>query len=103
MSSKIFSPYIVMATNKSKKKHSNKRHSKKRHDTIKKKHRRHRTRKSNWQNNYIYESDNVYLPSVSNATNKHNNGNIINGLRDYLSLKKDTKKRDHYTSFKSLI
>ena len=90
-----------MTTNKSKIKHSNKRHSKKRHsnkrhdirhDTTKKKHRRHRSRSHNWQNNYVYESNNVNLPSVSNSTNKNNNGNIINGLRDYLSLKKDMKK-----------
>jgi len=100
MSSRIFSPHIVMATNKSKKRHSKKRHSNKkhsnkhliRHDTTKRKHRRHRTRTHNWQNNYVYESDNVNLPSVSNSTNKNNNGNIVNGLRDYLSLKKDMKK-----------
>jgi len=96
MSSRIFSPYIVMTTNKSKKKHSKKRHLNKRHDIrhdiTKKKHRRHRSRSHNWQNNYVYESNNVNLPSVSNSTNKNNNGNIINGLRDYLSLKKDMKK-----------
>ena len=89
-----------MATNKSNKKHSkkhsNKKHSNKKHSNItKKKHRSHRhrsrSRSNTWQNNYVYESDNVNLSSVSNTTNK-NNGNIINGLRDYLSLKKDMKK-----------
>jgi hypothetical protein len=88
----FFSPYIVMATNKSKKKHDRKDNI--RHEITKKKHRHRRrrhkrlSRKSPWQNNYVYESDNVISNSINNSTKKNNDGNIVNGLRDYLSLKK---------------
>jgi len=93
-----------MATNKSKKRHKKKhiiRHDIRhdiRHEKTKKKHRhrrRHRSRSRNvssWQNHYTYESDNVNSPSISNTTNK-NDGNIVNGLRDFLAFKKDEKKK----------
>lgn len=94
-----------MTTNKTRRlKRSKKRHSKNKdkdknildHVTTKKKHRRHRKRvhsNSSWENHYIYESSD---PELSNTTNKNytnntNKGNIVNGLRDFLALKKDIK------------
>jgi hypothetical protein len=81
-----------MTTNKTRR--TKKRHSKKK-DITKTRHRnrsRHRSRhrSSSWKNNYTYES---YAPETSNTNNivNGNNGNIVNGLRDFLALKKDKK------------
>ncbi len=82
-----------MTTNKTRR--TKKRHSKKK-DITKTSHRnrrhrsRHRSRhrnRSSWKNHYTYES---YAPETNNIVNG-NNGNIVNGLRDFLALKKDKK------------
>jgi len=77
-----------MTTNKTRR--TKKRHSKKK-DVTKIRHRnrshRNRNRSSSWKNHYTYES---YAPETSNIVNG-NNGNIVNGLRDFLALKKDKK------------
>ena len=96
-----------MTTNKTKreKKHlkKDKKHKKDilDHDSTKKKHRRHRRSHRNrnrtvssWKNHYTYESDNLNPTSISNGFNNKNslnNGIIVNGLRDFLALKKDKK------------
>ena len=78
------------------------RRSKKRHlnkkDKSKKRHRHHKNKKRttvSWKDHYTYESPNPNSnPSSSpKTTNKNyeNNGNIVNGLRDFLALKKDKK------------
>jgi hypothetical protein len=81
-----------MTTNKTRR--TKKRHSKKK-DITKTRHRnrshrsRHRNRsnRSSWKNHYTYES---YAPETNNIVNG-NNGNIVNGLRDFLALKKNKK------------
>ena len=92
-----------MATNKirqSKKKHSKKNGILK-HDTTKKgyrnrsrrnrsrrnRSRRNRSNVSSWKNYYTYESS-VSSNTTSNKPNTNNKGNIVDGLRDFLALKK---------------
>ena len=86
---------------------TNKKRRSRRHDKTKKrdkknKSRRHRHRHrshkshdvSSWKNHYTYESDNLNPTSISNGSNNKNslnNGIIVNGLRDFLALKKDKK------------
>ena len=81
-----------MTTRKSrryKKKHLNKTEKEKEnsHHKSKKRHRKKRTVVS-WKDYYTYESLN---PSPSPSITNKNNGNIVNGLRDFLALKKDKK------------
>jgi hypothetical protein len=83
-----------MTTNKTKREKKRlKKHLKK--DKTKKKHRHHRRKSvSSWKNHYTYESDNLNPTSISNGSNNKNslnNGIIVNGLRDFLALKKDKK------------
>ena len=85
-----------MATRKSRR--SKKRHAKadKNIDHHKSKKRHHKKRATvSWKDHYTYESSSSSSsssssPSPSSTTNK-NNGNIVNGLRDFLALKKDKK------------
>jgi hypothetical protein len=54
-------------------------------------HRRHRRKTvSSWDKHYNYESDND--KSVSIIKSDQNNGNIVNGLKDFLQGKKVEKK-----------
>ena len=83
---------------------TNKKRRSRRHDKTKKRdkkeksrrhrhrHRRHKSHDvSSWKNHYNYESDNDKSSSIINTTNKNdlNNGNIVNGLRDFLQGKKN--------------
>ena len=67
------------------------RRSKKRHlnkkDKSKKRHHKKRATVS-WKDHYTYESS---VSSFGPSTTNKNNGNIVNGLRDFLALKKDKK------------
>ena len=76
-------------TKKRDKKEKSRRRHRHRHS-----HRRHKSHDvSSWKNHYNYESDNDKSTSIINTTNKNdaNNGNIVNGLRDFLQGKKDKK------------
>jgi hypothetical protein len=82
-----------MTTNKTKREKKRlKKHLKKllNKDKTKKKHRRKSV--SSWKNHYTYESDNLNTTSIGNASNNKNNDIIVNGLRDFLALKKDKSK-----------
>ena len=85
-----------MTTNKTKRENKRlKKHLKKhlKKDKTKKKHRHHRRKSvSSWKNHYTYESDNLNTTSIGNASNNKNNDIIVNGLRDFLALKKDKSK-----------
>ena len=73
-----------MATRKSRR--SKKRHAK---TDKNKKSKRHRIRTAvSWKDHYTYESS---VSSFGPSTTNKNNGNIFNGLRDFLALKKDKK------------
>jgi hypothetical protein len=65
-----------------------------------KRHRRHRNKTvSSWDKHYNYESDND--KSVSIIKSDQNNGNIVNGLKDFLQGKKVEKKGDHLSALMS--
>jgi hypothetical protein len=81
-----------MTTNKTKRSKKDKKKILE-HDVTKKSNRRHRSRRnrnrsnrivSSWKNHYTYES----LDPGNTNTKNTNKGNIVNGLRDFLALKK---------------
>ena len=73
--------------------HRSKRHTnkmlknKEKNHRFSRRHRRHRNKTvSSWDKHYNYESDND--KSVSIIKSDQNNGNIVNGLKDFLQGKK---------------
>lgn len=84
-----------MTTNKirrSKKRRSKKNIDKLDHGATKTKHRRHKRHKRNSVGLFLssrdYESHDPELSNTNHANNT-NKGNIVNGLRDFLALKKN--------------